>query len=175
MAQEILHSIKNRTKGKIGWMSVKLDMAKAFDRVEWIFLNKIMQKVDFPSKFIFLIMTCLSIATFKFNINGHVVGHVIPLRGLRQGDPLSPYLFLLCSEGLSSILKKSELSENAFGLKIARTSPKISHLLFADDNILFYRSNIQACNVIKEPLSKYKNISEQLVNFQISSILFPPI
>uniref|UniRef100_A0A803PU98 Reverse transcriptase domain-containing protein n=1 Tax=Cannabis sativa TaxID=3483 RepID=A0A803PU98_CANSA len=106
-------------------------------------------------------MKCLTIATFKFNINGHSLGHVVPSRGLRQGDPLSPYLFLLYSEGLSSILKHSELAEDAFGLKIARTVPKISHLLFANDIILFCWSHIQACNAIKEALTQYQKISGQ--------------
>uniref|UniRef100_A0A803PLR0 Reverse transcriptase n=1 Tax=Cannabis sativa TaxID=3483 RepID=A0A803PLR0_CANSA len=67
----------------------------------------------------------------------------------------------MCVEGLSSILKRAESQEVAFGIKIARSAPKISDLLFADDSILFCRSNIQGCNAIKEALDQYQNISGQ--------------
>uniref|UniRef100_A0A803Q0L9 Reverse transcriptase domain-containing protein n=1 Tax=Cannabis sativa TaxID=3483 RepID=A0A803Q0L9_CANSA len=174
MAQEILHSIKNKKHGRVSWMAVKLDMAKAFDRVEWKFLQKIMEKFGFPTRFIKLIMACITTATFKFNLNGKALGLVTPSRGIRQGDPFSPYLFLMCAEGLSSILKRAESHEEAFGIKIARTAPEISHLLFADDSILFCKSNIQACYAIKEALDQYQKVSGQLVNFQKSSLFFSP-
>uniref|UniRef100_A0A803Q6M0 CCHC-type domain-containing protein n=1 Tax=Cannabis sativa TaxID=3483 RepID=A0A803Q6M0_CANSA len=110
-------------------------------------------------------------ATFKFNLNGQAMGLVTPSRGIRQGDPLFPYLFLMCAEGLSSILKRAESQEEAFGIKIARTAPKISHLLFADDNILFWKSNIQACNAIKEALDQSKSSSFNSLKDRIWSYL----
>uniref|UniRef100_A0A803NN00 Reverse transcriptase domain-containing protein n=1 Tax=Cannabis sativa TaxID=3483 RepID=A0A803NN00_CANSA len=105
MAQELLHAIKGHKIRKIAWMAIKLDMAKVFDRVEWSFLNKVMLKSGFPAKFTSLIMNFLTIASYKFNINGHVFGQVIPTRGIRKGDRISPYLFLLCSKGLSTLLR----------------------------------------------------------------------
>uniref|UniRef100_A0A803PAC6 Reverse transcriptase domain-containing protein n=1 Tax=Cannabis sativa TaxID=3483 RepID=A0A803PAC6_CANSA len=174
IAQEVAHSIKLRTRGRKGWMAVKLDMAKAFDRVEWAFIAAILSKFLFPQRFINLILACLSTATFQFNFNGKVVGNVIPTRGIRQGDPLSPYLFLLCAEGLSSLIQQKERNHSLMVYKVARRAPAISHLLFADDSFLFCNASIQSCNIIKEILKMYERASRQKVNFQKSSLYFSP-
>uniref|UniRef100_A0A803QM48 Reverse transcriptase domain-containing protein n=1 Tax=Cannabis sativa TaxID=3483 RepID=A0A803QM48_CANSA len=143
IGQEVMHSLSHRKTGRLGWMAVKLDMAKAFDRVEWIFIRRVMEKFGFPQKFITLVMACVSTATFSFSINQQVLGHVLPSRGIRQGDPLSPYLFLLCSEGLSSLIclkaQQPQPRKHSLGIKIARTAPPVSHLFFADDSLLLIR------------------------------------
>lgn len=83
-------------------MGVKLDMNKAYDRVEWAFLEVVMAKMGFHENWIKLAMSCVTTATYSMIVNGNPVGKFSPSRGIRQGDPISPYLFLLCAENLSA-------------------------------------------------------------------------
>ncbi|KAM6556148.1 hypothetical protein CsatB_003167 [Cannabis sativa] len=174
IAQEVAHSIKLKTRGKKGWMAIKLDMGKAFDRVEWPYIVAILRKFQFPPRFVHLIHACISTASFQFNLNGKVLGSVSPSRGIRQGDPLSPYLFLLCAKGFSSLLHQQESRRALSGFKVARRALAISHLLFADDSFLFCQATINSCNTIKEVLEAYERATGQKVNFQKSSLYFSP-
>lgn len=79
--------------------------------------------------------------TYSVIINGESKGSIKPTRSLRQGDPLSPYLFLLCEEGLSGLVKDAELAGRIHGVKVCRGSPSVSHLFFADDTLIFNRGN----------------------------------
>ena len=81
-------------------------MSKAYDRVKWIWLEKIVNRLGFDEKWRKLVMQCVTTITYSVRINGKPKGHIIPTRGIRQGNPLSPYLFLLRAEGLSSLIKK---------------------------------------------------------------------
>lgn len=85
-------------------MAVKLDMHKAYDRIEWLFVKKMLTALGFPAKWVNLIMECITIVTYSIQINGHSKGNIVPTRVLRQGDPLSQHLFNLCAEALSSII-----------------------------------------------------------------------
>lgn len=85
-------------------------------------------------------MLCVTTVTYNVCFNGYSVGPISPQRGLRQGDPLSPYLFLLCVEGLSSSLRQAAENGRINGCRISSGAPSVTHLLFADDSFLFFRA-----------------------------------
>ncbi|KAL5568229.1 hypothetical protein UlMin_024804 [Ulmus minor] len=107
-------------------------------------------------------MACISSVTYSFQFNGKRFGHLTPSRGLCQGDPLSPYLFLLCGEGLSSLLHRYEQNEDLQGLRCGIRGPTISHLLFADDSLFFLEAKLTPCVAVKEILKLYEAATGQV-------------
>ena len=88
-------------------MTLKLDMSKAYDKVEWSYMEKVLIKMGFHDRWVKLMMVCITTTFYSILINGEPHGHITPTRGLRQGDPLSPYLFLMCTEGLHGLINKA--------------------------------------------------------------------
>jgi hypothetical protein len=112
-AYETMHSMHTKMWSKVGFMGIKLDMSKAYDRVEWGFLEAEMTKLGFAIGWIKLVMECSTTVRYSIVVNGRPVGNIVPTRGLRQGDPLSPYLFILCAEALSSMIHKQKAKERS--------------------------------------------------------------
>ena len=118
-------------------MTVKIDIYKAYDKIDLHFLRSVLMGMDFPELWIRLIMNCVTSVSYEVLINGSPQPQFKPLCDLCQGDPLSPFRFVLCMNVLSQALDKSAENRAIKGIRIARNAPKITHLLFADDAILF--------------------------------------
>ena len=114
LTHEIGHCFKKKL-GKGGLIGVKVDMAKAYDSLEWSFIVRVMEVVGFDKVFCNLILQCISTTSFSLLINGSAYGSFKAERGIRQGDPLSPYLFIICAEVLSRLLVAKEREGSILG------------------------------------------------------------
>ena len=164
--------MKTSCTGKFGYMALKLDMSTAYDRVEWIFLEKIHLKMGFQNSWVSLIMECITTVTYSIMVNGEPQGMITPTRGLRQGDPLSPYLFLFCVEGLDAILRRAANNGDINGFSLCKRGPKITHLFFADDCLLFCKATLAKCEKIKNILNTHEATFDQMVNKDKTTLFF---
>lgn len=172
VAHEVFHSLKARKRQATSYMAVKTDITKAYDRLEWSFLEETMQRLGFHTRWVKWIMSCVTSVKFSVLINGTPEGQIIPQRGLRQGDPLSPYLFILCAEVLSHLMIRAMNDRSLLSVKIALGAPAVNHLFFADDSLFFSLANPKAGRKLKQILSMYEAVSGQSVNLGKSSITF---
>jgi hypothetical protein len=150
-------------------------MSKAYDRVEWNFLEQMLLKIGFAQEWVQLIMRCISSVTYRIKVNGALTECITPMRGLRQGYPISSYLFLVCAEGFSSLLNVVEARGELTGIKVCSTAPSINHLLFADDSLLLLKINDGSAQCLQNILSLYEDGSGQIINKEKLSIMFSRI
>ena len=153
-------------------MALKLDMSKAFDRVEWGCLHDIMLKMGFNTKRVNLMMLCITSVTYSIRINGEPRGHITPTRCLRQGDPISPFLPLFCVEGLSALLNQASRSGAIHGVAACPRGPQISRLFFANDSIIFCRATSVECAHLEHILETYEQASSQRLNHDKTTLFF---
>ena len=164
--------MKTSCLGKKGFLALKLNMSKAYDRVKWVFLKNILLRLGFQQSWVDLIMECVTTVSYSILVNGEPKGMIYPTRGIRQEDPFSPYLFLFYAEGLNAILRKASIGGEIEGFSLCRRGPKITHLFFADDCLLFCRSTLAECEKIKELLPIYEAASGQMVNKDKTTLFF---
>ena len=111
-------------------------------------------------------------ASYLIIVNGVPKGDIQPIRGIRQGDPLSPYLFSICSEALNHQLQRAARSDAIKGFSLCRNGPKITHLFFADDTLLFCRATMSDLDVIQRILLLYEQASGQKLNREKTTVFF---
>lgn len=128
--------------------------------------------MGFHGRWINLIYGCIKSVSYSILVNGEPKGNIIPTRGIKQGDPLSPYLFLLCSESLNGLIQKAVRRGDIKGFSLCRSGPKISHLFFADDTLLFCRAELREVQEIKNILDRYERASGQKINHENTTIFF---
>lgn len=104
----MVHSLKLK-RGKTGWMVRKINLEKAYDRLRWSFIKDTLEEVRIPNTIVRLIMKCVSSSSLQVMWNGGFTEEFCPSRGVRQGDPISPYLFVLTMERLGHVIKKTVL------------------------------------------------------------------
>lgn len=153
-------------------MALKLDISKACDRLEWPFVVEVLSSMGFPAKLVNLIKRCISMVSYKILINNQPSRCFIRKRGLCQGDSLLSYLFIICVDVLSGLLKKKALEKRIYCIQVARQAPVITHLFFADDNLLFSRAICQEVDQIMITLKSYQLSSCQVVNLDKSEVSF---
>ncbi|XP_028120068.1 uncharacterized protein LOC114317531 [Camellia sinensis] len=169
ITQEILHILRY-LKGKKGGMIFKIDLDKAYDRISWDFIRDTFQEFKLNDCWIELIMNCVINTHSSVLWHDEIVEGIQNGRGIRQGDPLSFYLFVLCMERLSNMIN-SKVEAGAWkGIKASGNSPALTHLFFADDLILFAEANVSNCHTIMEVLNDFCVMSGQKLSLQKSKI-----
>ncbi|KAF7129689.1 hypothetical protein RHSIM_Rhsim10G0093500 [Rhododendron simsii] len=174
IAHELTHYIRHKRSGTKGVAAFKLDMAKAYDRVDWRYLEQVMRQLGFHELWIGWVMECVKTVSFSITVNGEAGESFHPSRGIRQGCPLSPYLFLLCGEGFTALCNDYVSKKLLYGFRINRHCPVVSHLLFADDSVVYCQATERDCAALYNILELYEAASGQKVNKDKSSVFFSP-
>lgn len=147
-------------------------MSKAYNRIKWCFLEQILLKLGFQESWVALIMECITTVTYSILVNGEPKGMIKPSRGLRQQDPLSPYLFLFCAEGLNALLRNAATGGDIQGFSLCRHGPRLTHLFFVDGCLIFSRSTLEECTKIQQLLALYEDASGQMINKEKMNLFF---
>jgi hypothetical protein len=172
IAFECLHAMRNGNSKCKEFGAYKLDLTKTYDRVDWGYLEGILRQVGFQCKWIQWIIEYVTTVRYSIRFSNTMLDSFKPSRGLQQGDPLSLYLFLFVADGLSRLLQHEVNSGALHELHICRRAPGISHLLFADDSLLFLKSTEDQANVINSVLRTYEQCTGQMINPSKCSMMF---
>lgn len=173
IAQEILFKFRKST-GKKGFFAWKIDLSKAYDRLRWDFIESVLFETKLPHNLVKLIMHCVTSTSFQISFNGELTDSFKAQRGIRQGDPLSPYIFVLCMEKLSHLIHTAVSVHRWKPVKASQSGPKVSHLFFADDLMLFAEASTTQADTLKECLDLFCSLSGQAVNYDKSLIFCSP-
>lgn len=174
LASELITFIYKSRTMKSHWGTTKLDLAKAYERLSWPFIRMVLTRMNFLDLFINIIMECILSISYSLLLNGHKVQSFHPSRGLRQGDPLSPYIFIIAMNTLSAALHLAEYNDELEGVQFAIRGPWVSHLMYVDDIVLFLKVSHDSCEANKETLDDFFKASGLSLNHMKSSVIFSP-
>lgn len=169
IAQEVIHSLQQNHKPG---MLVKLDIKKVYNKVDWRFLCKCLEAFGFSKQWIDLMFECVSSPRISILINGTPKDFFGISRGLRQGDPISPFLFIIMVETLGKTIDKAHTNNQIKGIKITNGIEPITHQQFADDTMLLGAAKELEARNFKKILTKYSKESGQSLNQAKSEIFF---
>ena len=170
ITHEVLHYLKTSKAKERCYMAVKTDMSKVYDRIEWEFIRLVMERMGFHPTWVSWIMQCIS--TVSYSLNNSAQGSINRKRGMRQGDPMSLYLFNLCSEALFGLCRKAQEDGSQPGIRVALGCSRVNNLFFADDPKFFCISDEKSCHTLLQILQKYEKASGQVINKGKLSITF---
>ena len=155
-------------------MALKIDLEKAYDKQEWSFIKDMLIRANLPNDIIDVIMSCVSSVSTSILFNGEALDPILPSRGIRQGDPLSLYLFILCMDYLGQLIEE-KCSANLWQLvKASQSGLAFSHLFFANDLMLFAKAYGVNCSAIRDVLDLFCSLSGQTVSESKSRVYFSP-
>lgn len=149
-------------------ITIKVDIAKAFDTLSWEFLFSCLQGLNLPQLYLSWLRACICNTNFTVGYNGSVHGYFKGTRGLRQGDPLSPYLFVIAMNFLSLMLNRAA-QEMKFKYHLNCQSSKLTHLCFADDLLIFIDGSLSSVQAVLQVLREFEQRSGLAVSLQKSS------
>ncbi|XP_070028670.1 secreted RxLR effector protein 78-like [Nicotiana tabacum] len=152
-------------RGKSTNVVIKLDMAKAYDRVSWKYLLHVLRKMGFVEQFINMIWNLLANNWYSVLINGQASKNFKSTRGVKHGDPLSPALFILSAEVLSQSLNKLFEDKKFIGYGMSEWTDPLNHLVYADDTIIFASADLYSLSKVVEVLTLYETSNQQFKKF----------
>lgn len=142
IVQEVIHTMRKK-QGKTGFMAIKIDFEKAYDCLRWTFICDTLLQMNLPYLLVNTIMECITSASLKVLWNGEPTQSFKPSRGIRQGDPLSSYLFVMCMERLYQTIEDAIVLDKWKPIRASRDGPLLSNLFFADDVVLFAVADVR--------------------------------
>lgn len=152
ITHEIFDLMGRKKRRKLSFGALKIDTCKAYDRVDWRFLKAFLITMKFSPRWVDWIVECVSSVEYTLLVNGCMTQSFTLSKELRQGDPISPYLFLLCANVLSIALLKVEQNKGLKGIKIGRNGCSFVHLPFADDSLFFFKNDNKSILTLQNTL-----------------------
>ena len=169
LAQEMVHTLQTR---KIAGMLMQLDLSKAYDKVSWNYLEAILNAFGFNEQWTKWVLALIKSSKFSILVNGSPSDPFSPSRGIRQGDPLSPFLFVILMEGLSRLIKKAKNEGKIKGLQSFHSIPAKTHQQFVDDTMLHGTPIVKEAMAFKKILDLFSKASGMEINLSKSTIFF---